>query len=123
MAENAPAARKPRNIRPCTKCNLSHYGPKDEQCPRISVIPPNGGAANWILPEGGRRRAPRAAIAPAAQNDQVPAAPEAPRQQRRREDDNEEDHPDPINNDGDDDPEEPFDPNIHVAERAPFLPY
>ena len=94
MAENAPTARKQRNIRPCTKCNLSHYGPKDDQCPRISVIPPNGEAAHWILPEGGRRRAPRAATAPAAQNDQVPAAPEAPRQQRRREDGQDEDSQD-----------------------------
>ena len=62
MEENVGRTQRPRNIRTCNKCGISHYGPKDDSCVKILIDRGDGRGELWILPaglEGGRRRAQR----------------------------------------------------------------
>ena len=61
MEANQARAPRQRNIRPCTRCNIGHYGPKDDQFQRILQFQPNGDGpvailANANLPLGIQHR-------------------------------------------------------------------
>ena len=49
MEANQARAPRQRIIRPCTRCNIGHYGPKDAQCQRVIQNQPNGDGPEAIL--------------------------------------------------------------------------
>ena len=66
MDENVGRKKRGRNLRACTKCNIGHYDPKDDNCLKICLDRGDGNEPVWILPVGmqaGRRRAQRRRMA------------------------------------------------------------